>query len=185
MSPLQIDSSFDSIGVFQELCKECCFAASLQEKSKSLVVIDEECLEIAVERKLEDYSGRHIRSLETFVEQQTRTSDEVPIYLGYYFFRVLFNLDSKDIETGLKRKFIHDEIRKLHHRADDVRSSDMSYFLHNIVQAQIKKNIVPPLFDYDRSTRTIKIIDSTLYFFLRNADKEEIILEIEIPGSIK
>jgi AAA domain len=179
-----IDNSFDSIGVFQELCKECCFAAGLQEKSERLVVIDEECLEIAIERKLEDYSGRHIRSLETFVEQQARTSDEVPLYLGYYFIRVLFNLDFKEIETGLKRKFIHDEIRKLHHRADDVRSSDMSYFLHNIVPAQIKKNIVPPLFDYDRSTRTIKVIDSTLYFFLRNAEKEEIILEIEIPEGI-
>ena len=60
----------------------------------------------------------------------------------------------------------------------------MSYFLHNIVQAQIKKSIVPPLFDYDRSTRTIKIIDSTLYFFLRNAEKEEIISEFEIPEGI-
>jgi len=179
-----IDSSFDSIGVFQELCKECCLAAGLQEKSKSLVVIDEKCLETAIERKLEDYSGRHIRSLETFVEQQGRTSDEVPLYLGYYFVRILFDLDFKDIETGLKRKFIHDEIRKIHHRADDVRSSDMSYFLYNIVQAQIKKSIVPPLFDYDRSTRTIKIIDSTLYFFLRNAEKEEIISEFEIPEGI-
>ncbi|WP_309735004.1 hypothetical protein [Chamaesiphon sp. OTE_75_metabat_556] len=179
-----IDSSFDSIGVFQELCKECCLAAGLQEKSKSLVVIDEECLKTAIERKLEDYSGRHIRSLETFVEQQARTSDEVPLYLGYYFVRILFDLNFKDIEIGLKRKFIHDEIRKIHHRADDVRSSDMSYFLHNIVQAQIKKSIVPPLFDYDRSTRTIKIIDSTLYFFLRNAEKEEIISEFEIPEGI-
>jgi len=179
-----IDSSFDSIGVFQELCKECCFAAGLQEKSESLVVIEEGYLKIAIEKKLEDYSGRHIRSLETFVEQQARTSDEVPLYLPYYFVRILFNLDFKDIEIGLKRKFIHDEIRKLHHRADDVRSSDMSYFLHNIVQSQIKRSIVPPLFDYDRSTKTIKIIDSTLYFFLRNAEKEDIILEIEIPQGI-
>jgi len=159
-------------------------AADLQETSKSLVVLDEKFLETAIVRKLEDYSGRHIRSLETFVEQQARTSDEVPLYLGYYFIRILFNLDFKDIETGLKRKFVHDEIRKIHHRADDVRSSDMSYFLHNIVQAQIKKSIVPPLFDYDRSTRTIKIIDSTLYFFLRNAEKEEIISEFEIPEGI-
>jgi len=179
-----IDSSFDSIGVFQELCKECCFAAGLQEKSESLVVIEEGYLKIAIEKKLEDYSGRHIRSLETFVEQQAKTSDEVPLHLPYYFVRILFNLDFKDIEIGLKRKFIHDEIRKLHHRADDVRSSDMSYFLHNIVQSQIKRSIVPPLFDYDRSTKTIKIIDSTLYFFLRNAEKEEIILEIEIPQGI-
>ena len=63
-----IDISFDSIGVFQELCKECCLAAGLQEKSKSLVVIDDNCLEVAIKNKLDDYSGRHIRSLETFLE---------------------------------------------------------------------------------------------------------------------
>lgn len=179
-----IDSSFDSIGVFQELCKECCLAAGVEETSNNVVEINEQCLDAAIQRKLEDYSGRHIRSLESFMEQQAKTSDEVPLYLGYYFVRILFELDFKDIETGLKRKYMHDEIRKMHHRSDNVRSSDMSYFLHNIVQSQIKKSIVPPLFDYDRSTRTIKIIDSTLYFFLRNAEKEEIISEFEIPEGV-
>lgn len=179
-----IDSSFDSIGVFQELCKECCLAAGVEETVNDVVEINKQCLDKAIQRKLEDYSGRHVRSLESFIEQQAKTSDEVPLYLGYYFVIILFDLDFKDIETGLKRKYMHDEIRNIHHRSDDVRPSDMSYFLHNIVQSQIKKSIVPPLFDYDRSTRTIKIIDSTLYFFLRNADKKEIISEFEIPEGI-
>ncbi len=60
----------------------------------------------------------------------------------------------------------------------------MTYFLHNITSTQIKKNILPPLFDYDRSTRYLKIIDSTLYFFLRNADREEIIAELDAPTGV-
>ena len=179
-----MNSSFNSIGVFQELCKECCLAAGIQKKSTNKVVIDKSRLEIAIKKKLDDYSGRQIRSLESFIQQQTKTSAEVPLYLGYYFVKILLTLNFDDIETGLTRKFMHDEIKKNHHRRNDVRASDMSYFLHNIVQSQIKKDIKPPLFDYDRSTRTIKIIDSTLYFFLRNADKEEIISEFVIPEGI-
>ena len=60
----------------------------------------------------------------------------------------------------------------------------MSYFLHNLTPSQIKKSIIPPLFDYDRSTRKLKVIDSTLYFFLRNIDKDEIIEEFDKPHGI-
>lgn len=179
-----VDSSFDSIGVFQELCKECCLAANIQNKSTNKIFITKENLEKGIKIKLDDYSGRHIRSLESFIQQQTKTSSEVPLYLSYYFVKILFDLDFKNVETGLQRKFLHEEIKKTHHRRNDVRASDMSYFLHNIVQSQIKKNILPPLFDYDRSTRSIKIIDSTLYFFLKNAEKEEIISEFAIPEGI-
>ncbi len=125
-----------------------------------------------------------VEFIETFIEQKAKTSDEIPLYLGYYFIRVLFDLSFQDIEAGLKRKFIHGKIKEIHHRPDDVRSSDMGYFLSNIIQNQINKNIIPPLFDYDRSTSTIKIIDSTLYFFLKTADKEEILSEFETPAHI-
>ncbi|NBD31885.1 MAG: hypothetical protein GVY17_02650 [Cyanobacteria bacterium] len=179
-----INNSFDSIGVFQELCKECCLSTNLEERSKKLVLIKEDQLNLAIQRKLDDYSGRHIRSLETFVEQQAKTSNEVPLYLGYYFVKILCGLNFEDIESGLKRKYLHSEIQKVHHRASDVRSSDISNFLNKIVRSQIKKNIKPPLFDYDSSTRTIKIIDSTLYFFLRNSDTEEIISELEVPEGV-
>lgn len=179
-----IDNSFDSIGVFQELCKECCLAAGIESKQKQLQKILSANLSDAIKRKVEDYSGRHIRSLETFVEQKVKKADEIPLYIAYYFIKYLFGLESLDIESGLKRADIQDGIKAIHHRADDVRSSDMSYFLHNITASQIKKNIIPPLFDYDRSTRKLKVIDSTLYFFLRNIDKAELLEELDAPTGI-
>jgi hypothetical protein len=96
----------------------------------------------------------------------------------------LFSLDSLNIENGLKRAEIHSGIQKIHHRPDDVRPSDMSYFLHNMTENQIKKDIIPPLFDYDRSTRKLKVIDSTLYFFLRNTNTEDLFEEFDAPIGI-
>jgi hypothetical protein len=179
-----IENSFDSIGVFQELCKECCLTGGIESKQKELQEILPENLSDAIERKVEDYSGRHIRSLETFVEQKVKKADEIPLYLAYYFIKYLFGLESLDIEAGLKRTDIQTGIQSIHHRPMDVRSSDMSYFLHNITASQIKKNIIPPLFDYDRSTRKLKVIDSTLYFFLRNIDKTELFEEFDAPTGI-
>lgn len=131
-----------------------------------------EHLNEAKTKKLNDYSGRHIRSIETFIEQRIKKAKEIPLYVSNYFIRYLFSLDFKSIQEGIKQ---------LHHRPDDVRASDMSYFLHNIVSTQVKKSIIPPLFDYDRSTRKVKVIDSTLYFFLRNIDKKNFLEELELP----
>ena len=176
-----ISSSFDSIGVFQEMCKETCIAANVLETQKEPINLLLHQLATAKEKKLDDYSGRHIRSIETFVEQKARSSTEVPLYIAYYFIKYLFGLEFNIIQGGISRQAIQEGIKKNHHRPDDVRASDMSNFLHNIVSSQIKKNIIPPLFDYDRSTRKLKIIDSTLYFFLKNANKNDVLEELESP----
>lgn len=179
-----IESSFDSIGVFQEICKECCLASGVERSQDNVKLISHENLRSAVERKVEDYSGRHIRSIETFIEQKNKKADEIPLYMAYYFIRYLFSLHAADIEDGLKRSDIQAGIQGFHHRPDDVRPSDMSYFLHNLTANQIKKNIIPPLFDYDRSTRKLKVIDSTLYFFLRNTNTSELFEEFDAPEGV-
>lgn len=179
-----IENSFDSIGVFQELCKECCLSANVNSRQTTLANITLAHLDSSIIRKMEDYSGRHIRSIETFLEQKTKKADEIPLYVHYYFVKLLLSLNISDIEKGLKRADIHAGIQRLHHRPDDVRASDMSYFLHNITANQIKRSIIPPLFDYDRSNKKLKVIDSTLYFFLKNVNTEELLEDFDVPEGI-
>jgi len=177
-----IVSTFDSIGVFQELCKHCCKIAGFSETNPNdIFVISEEILNQAIKNKFDDYSSRHIRSLETFVEQKAKSSSDKPLYIAYYFVTELLKNIPDDITHGFKRKDIHELIKSNHHRPDDVRPSDITYFLHNIVSNQLKKSIVPPIFDYDRSTRLLKVIDSTFYFFLQNMDATEILELINNP----
>lgn len=132
-------NSFDSIGVFQELCKESCLAGNVTETQIKEVHITEEHLDVAKTKKLDDYSGRHIRSIETFVEQRAKSSNEVPLYIAYYFIKHLFSLNFDSIQEGIKRPVLHEGIKSIHHRPNDVRASDISYFLHNIVATQVKK----------------------------------------------
>lgn len=179
-----IEACFDSVGVFQELCKESCFAKGVRETSVELVAVLMEDLDFAIKRKLEDYSSRHLRALETFVQQEAKSSDEIPLYMRYYLVRVIFEMPFDLVVEGLKRKHIQEKIQGMHHRPDDVRASDTGYLVKTLVKKQIENNIKPPILDFDQSTNSVKIIDSTFYFFLRNCDREEVLSNIPAPAGL-
>ncbi len=180
-----IESCFDSVGVFQEICKESCYAAGINETQKTFIEITKTNVDDAIRKKLGDYSSRHIRCLECFIEQKARSSQEIPLYIPYYFVKVLFQETLGNIIQGLKRKSLQEQIKNLHHRPDDVRPSDMGYFLRNLVYSQISKGISPPIFDYDNSTSSIKIIDSTFYFFIKNCDRDEVVADLAMPDGLE
>ena len=180
-----IDSCFDSVGVFQEICKESCYVAGVNETQDTLVEISRTDVDNAISKKLEDYSSRHIRCLESFIEQKARSSQETPLYIPYYFVKVLFQETMENIIQGLKRKPLQEQIKNIHHRPNDVRPSDMGYFLKNLVSSQISKGISPPIFDYDNSTSSIKIIDSTFYFYIKNCNRQEVIDDLAIPEGLE
>ncbi len=179
-----IDSCFDSVGVFQEICKESCYVAGVNETQTSFVEITKENVDDAIQKKLEDYSSRHIRCLESFIEQRARSSQEIPLYIPYYFVEVLLQESMEVITQGIKRRPLHEKIKELHHRPDDVRPSDMGYFLKGLVASQISKGISPPIFDYDNSTSSIKIIDSTFYFFIKNCNRNEVLEDLATPEGL-
>jgi hypothetical protein len=181
-----INGSFDSIGVIQELCKYCCLAAGVTSTRSSTVVITEDNLNEAIKKKTDEYGVRHIRNFESFVDITRKTSNQsgkLSLAFPYYFIRLLLTTDFTSIEVGLLRSTLLDEIRNMHHRPDDVRSGDLGAFLHNITQHQISKKIQPPFVDYDRGGKIMKIIDSSLYFFLRHCDREKILSDIQNPFS--
>ncbi|WP_342644884.1 hypothetical protein [Mucilaginibacter sp. CSA2-8R] len=179
-----IESCFDSVGVFQEICKESCYAAGYHDTQQDAREITIENVDTAIKKKLEDYSSRHTRCLESFIEQRARSSQDVPLYVPFYFVKVLFQEPIDIIIQGLKRKPLQEKIKEIHHRPDDVRPSDMGYFLKNLVSSQISKNISPPIFDFDNSTNSVKIIDSTFYFFIKNCDREDVIENLDIPDGL-
>ena len=180
-----IDSCFDSVGVFQEICKESCYAAGVYESCENQIEITIANVDEAIRKKLEDYSSRHTRCLESFIEQKARSSQETPLYIPYYFIKVLFTETIDSIIQGLRRKPLQERIREIHHRPSDVRPSDMGYFLKNLVASQISKGISPPIFDYDNSTSSIKIIDSTFYFFIKNCNRTEVVENLALPEGLE
>lgn len=186
-----VNSSFDSIGVVQELLKDLCKMSgvhnSLETKKK---LEDRACLDAAKREKASYYSARHIRALEAIAEGLRSTNNpksedikSMPLYLPYYTVKCILSSNFSDIESGIKRNDLEVKIKEIHHRPNDVRPSDMSNLLHNLAKLQSEKAISPPIFDYDKTTKTIRIINSTFYFFVRNADTKEILEQIPDPTS--
>jgi hypothetical protein len=179
-----VDESFDSIGVVQEICKLCCQLAGVNSTSPNKVSITRQHLSEAMAAKANEYGVRHIRNFESFVDVRVRVSAQSgkpSLAYPYYFIKLLLSEDFEDIQRGMARGYLLDAIRKVHHRPDDVRSSDLGQFLHNLTQHQIGKGIQPPFVDYDRGGKVLKIIDSSLYFFLKHCDREEILGDIPNP----
>lgn len=179
-----VDESFDSIGVVQEICKLCCQLAGVNSTADEPVVIKEEHLQQAMGKKAEEYGVRHIRNFESFVDIRVRVSAQSgkpSLAYPYYFIRLLLTEEFENIQRGMTRGYLLEAIRNIHHRPDDVRSSDLGQFLHNLTQHQIGKGIQPPFVDYDRGGKVLKIIDSSLYFFLKHCDREEIADDIPNP----
>lgn len=178
-------ASFSSIGVFQELLKETCLAAGIKEAQPTRRRIENELhLDAAVKKKADDYASRHQRALEAIAAGNFSTSGKdglQPLFLPHYLVKVLLSGGFDAVANGMRRATIQERIQALHHRSADVRASDMSNLLYNLATLQSNKGISPPSFDYDKTTKQLQVVDSTFYFFLKNADLEQISEEIPNP----
>ena len=72
-------------------------------------------------------------------------------------------------------------IREFHHRRDDLKGALLTNALKKLTAVQSAKGICPPVIAYDSNSRLLKIVDSTFYFFLKNADLGLVSDEIVSP----
>jgi len=173
-----IESSFSSIGVFQELIKGVCNDANVVSTESQLRdILDEETLKRTMLTKANDYAARHQRALEAIAAGHMSggaKGDLAPLFLPYYLVRVILDGGFDAIANGMRKTDLHDRIRAIHHRGDDVRGSDMSNLLSGLANLQAVKSISPPIIDYDSQNRLLQVVDSTFYFFIKNANLREI-----------
>lgn len=180
-----IDASFSSIGVFQELLKYICVGANVKQAMPDrLVISDVRYLSDAVKVKTGDYGARHERALEAIAAGHNSggaKGDQVPLFLPYYLVRVIVNHGFDGIANGARKQTLWDWIREIHHRGQDVRSNDMTNLLGGIANLQSVKAISPPIFAYDAQQRILQVVDSTFYFFIKNAEPAEVVDRIQNP----
>jgi hypothetical protein len=180
-----IRASFSSIGVFQELMKGICSTAGIKETRYPRVTItDPQTLAQTTTTKAREYAARHQRALEAIAAGHTSggaKGDLPPLFLPYYLVRVVLESGYDGIANGMRRSDLHDRIRAIHHRGDDVRASDISNLLGGLANLQSVKSISPPIIDYDLQNRLLQVVDSTFYFFIKNSDAKAILESIQNP----
>ena len=182
-------ASFSSIGVFQELLKGVCSEEGIVEtQDRGFRVADAGKLDKTIHVKAKEYAARHQRALEAIAAGHTTggaKSDLPPLYLPYYLVRVVLEGGYDGIANGVRRSDIHDRIRAIHHRGEDVRASDMSNLLMGLANLQSVKSISPPIIDYDLQNRLLQVVDSTFYFLIKNSNLKEILESIQNPLSVR
>ncbi len=180
-----IDASFSSIGVFQELLKQICSSAGIEGSvGQKITIADTAYLNDAIGIKTNDYGARHERALEAIAAGHNSggaKGDQVPLYLPYYLVRVIVEHGFDGIANGARKSTLQEWIRAIHHRGGDVRSSDMTNLLGGVANLQSVKMISPPIFAYDAQQRMLQVVDSTFYFFIKNADAADVVDSIQNP----
>ncbi|MDR6855301.1 hypothetical protein [Variovorax guangxiensis] len=177
-----------SVAVVQELLKKVCERAGITEAvtgaKPPVVLADLAQLQSAIEDKVAEYAARHVRSLESIAagsRARRTTEDTAALFLPYHLVRVMVHRTYNELKDGIERKTLQQLIQEKHRAPDNVRTSDVTGMLSRLAALQANQNIVPPLFDFDPGTRRVKVVDSTLYFFIDNCDPEEVMAEIPHP----
>lgn len=180
-----IENAFSSVGVFQELLKNTCIENGVNnKKSETLFIDDIKTFERAIVSKTEEYSGRHYRNLESIASGNgsSITKDApLPYFLHYYIVMHILKLGFRGVNGGISKENLLHSIKQIHHRKDELKGPQLISVLKGLAELQANKGINPPVIAYDSNSRQLKIVDSTLYFFLKNADLEEIKSEIICP----
>lgn len=180
-----VEASFSSIGVFQELIKYICLKAGvIAALPNKTVISDDLYLVDAIAVKTGDYAARHQRALEAIAAGHNsggQKGDLPPLYLPYYLVKVILQGGFDGIANGARRATIQERIKAQHHRGDDVRPSDMTNLLGGVANLQSAKSISPPIFAYDAQQRVLQVVDSTFYFFIKNADIAEVLESLQNP----
>lgn len=181
------EQAHGSVAVVQEILKKVCEKSGLLESHtgpQPLIINDMAIIDLSIKEKVNEYASRHVRSLESIAagSRTRRTTDDTEaLYLPYHLIRVLVNRSYQELKDGIERKWLQELIREEHPTPDNVRTSDVTGMLLRLPTTQANAKIVPPLFDYDRGTRRVKIVDSTLFFFIDNCSPDEVMSEIPHP----
>lgn len=180
-----INNAFSSVGVFQELLKTTCQESGIESKqATNLFVEDLEALHRAIAQKTDEYSGRHLRNLESIAAGNgsvIHKDKPLPYFLHYYIVQHILDIGYTGFNGGITKESVMHAIKQIHHRKDELKGSQLTSILKGLTDFQALRGISPPVIAYDSNSRLLKVVDSTFYFFLKNADLESIKDEIVCP----
>lgn len=160
-------ASFSSVGVFQDLLLEVCVASEVLTCQKEVKNIDDgDFLQKIIQDKADSYGARHRRVLEAIASVSQKNNKNK---LYYHIVDLLLSEGYEGIKHGMHKEHIHECLRKKS-QGHKLKSKVVKIALEDIHNIQSNKSIMPPVLSYDENSELLNITDSTLYFFLKNAN---------------
>ena len=165
-----VELSFSSVGVFQDLLYEICTACGIFVCQKEEVLLNDiSLMEKITQAKAVEYGSRHRRSLEAIASMPINNNKNK---LYYHIVDILLKEGYEGIKNGMHVDHIHEQINK-RVGGNKVKIRTVKVALEDIHAIQAKKDINPPTLSYDDNSSLLSVIDSTMYFFLKNANLEK------------
>lgn len=159
-----IDMSFSSIGVLQDLLHLFCNKNKIRLTQGSLIKLDNiERLNNVFKTKSDTYGTRHKNVLKAIATNNTTLN------LPYYIIQKILHTKVDDLEIGLSFQSIAKSIKR-QHPDKNIRDHYIKSSLESLSKIQSDKEISPPILMFDSNADLLQITDSTLYFWMRNAN---------------
>lgn len=169
-----INMSFSSIGVLQDLLHLYCNQYKIRMTQEQLIILDNlDRLNHVFKTKADTYSTRHKNALKAIGENTTNLN------LPYYIVQKILHTSVEKLEIGLSFQSIAKDIMN-NHPSSSIKEHYIKESLNKLSTIQSDKQISPPILMYDDNAGLLHITDSTLYFWIKNADKQKFSKELKM-----
>lgn len=139
----------------------------VNKQSSSVFLENVEAFERAITSKTEEYSGRHLRNLESIAcgnGVQISKDKPLPYFLQYYIVMHILEIGYRGLNGGITKEALLHGIKQVHHRKDELKGTQLTTVLKGLTELQANKGISPPVIAYDSNSRQLKVVDSTFLF---------------------
>jgi hypothetical protein len=153
----------------------CLSSDVFKRQSEHKILSKPEYLDLIVSEKTISYGDRHKRAFEAIASSSKNTSNEK---FYYTVIDIILEGGYDGIADGIQLGIMLEKIRS-RSKSNSIKPRAVKNSLISLHKVQAQKGIMPPILYFDENAELLSISDSTLYFFLKNADLDEFRLHLE------
>jgi hypothetical protein len=178
-----VSSAYGNVGLFQEFLRVFCTRSGIDQSTRTLRRLDsEQAFTDTISENLDARRNALLKNLQGIAAKSRvrRGEGEQPLLLPYYLVLVLLQQTTARLNEGIEKSQLLSLIRQVHHRDDKetVRIGDVTNLVSKLPSYQ--EDMTPILY-YDGNSRRVRVVDSSIFFVLDNANRSDLAEEIPMP----
>src|SRR5690242_14155972 len=95
---------------------------------------------------------------------------------------VVVDTSVEDLEIGLRRSEVSAAIKQIHPMGRKLNEGNITQGRQTAASLQVQNGIRPIIFDYDQTTRVLKVVDRSFLIWLAYQDDAELLKELGIEN---
>jgi len=181
-----IEISLGSVGILQDLCRYCCWAADIRKTCDTTVSLTSNQLDRAIIIFLDQGKSRFVNAIRTFGDSKQKTTQDGTKGYGMPYFltlAVMTRINPQKLKKGVHRSELKKAILSLRNRPDNLKQfeSTLTQILMRLALQQKNKRIDPPIFVYNQNAKMFYVTDHLFLFYLIHANLDDLAQDLALP----